>query len=192
MMDPSAPFRIFLAEDNPGDIVLFEEALRLQNIAFELTICGSGDQCLEQLGGIQYRPALFVIDLNLPKITGFDLIERIRSLPQFNKIPVVVWTSSRAERDRTRSMALGANEFLTKPAHLDEFLDVVGSGVRRMLSGNIRPSVAHRCSKREFPIAPNRRARGRQYSARFNSLLDRPVIMGDYVETASSTLLKLG
>src|SRR5688500_18293199 len=121
--------KILVAEDNPADVYLLREALNRESIGrnVELMVVSDGEQALEyiqRLGNFSDAviPDLVVLDLNLPKSDGSDVLRCIRQTPAYAGIPVVVLTSSDSPRDRTAAENLGANAFITKPSDLDAFL----------------------------------------------------------------------
>ncbi len=115
-------FHIMLAEDNPGDVLLFQEALRGRNLRFELAVAGDGQQANAMVrdaaaGG--QRPHLIVLDVNLPKLNGDDVLRHIRLEPGLAGIPVVMLTSSSSPLDRATADGLGASLYLQKASDLD-------------------------------------------------------------------------
>jgi two-component system, chemotaxis family, response regulator Rcp1 len=121
--------KILVAEDNPADVYLLREALNRESVGrnVELMVVSDGEQALEyiqRLGsfGDAVIPDLVVLDLNLPKSDGSDVLRCIRQTPAYAGIPVVVLTSSDSLRDRKAAESLGANAFITKPSDLDAFL----------------------------------------------------------------------
>jgi chemotaxis family two-component system response regulator Rcp1 len=124
----SAKRRILLAEDNPADVYLLQEALALPvGGAVELVVVRDGEEALNYIHHKQpYEeapsPDLIILDLNLPKSDGGDVLRAIRIAPHLQRIPVVVLTSSESPRDRALAEKLGANRYVTKPVDLDEFL----------------------------------------------------------------------
>jgi CheY-like chemotaxis protein len=133
MNDTSAePVEILLAEDNPGDAKLTRKALEQGNIINNLHHVTDGKEALaflRQEGEYddEPRPDLVLLDLNMPRMDGRDLLERIKDDPDLRRIPVVVMTSSEAEEDIVQSYDLHANAYLTKPIDFDGFLDIVGT-----------------------------------------------------------------
>ena len=119
--------KILLAEDNPADVYLLREALKRQNVAVEIAVVWDGQEAFDYLDYVgPYdtcpKPDLFVLDLNLPKNDGSAILKRIREMPEYTDVPVVVLTSSSSAKDRSTAVRLGATSFLTKPTDLDEFL----------------------------------------------------------------------
>ena len=124
------PIEILLAEDNPGDVKLTEKALEQGNIINNLHVVNDGVEAmayLQQEGEFAdaVRPDLVLLDLNMPKKDGRDVLEEMREYPELRRIPVVVLTSSEAEEDVVKSYELNANAYLTKPVDFDGFIDIV-------------------------------------------------------------------
>ena len=123
------PLRIFLAEDNPGDVMLIREALREHQIEHELLHVSDGSAAkayLESLGNLpaEERPDLLLFDLNLPKCDGDQLLALFRADRRFADTPVIIVTSSNAPRDRERAVELGASRYFRKPSDLNEYLQL--------------------------------------------------------------------
>ena len=126
------PIEILLVEDNPGDVRLTTEALRDAKVRNHLHVVADGVEALAFLRregaftGVP-RPDLILLDLNLPRMSGRELLERIKQDDAVRHIPVVILTTSQAEQDIVVSYHLRANAYVTKPVDLDQFLKVVGS-----------------------------------------------------------------
>jgi DNA-binding response OmpR family regulator len=124
-----------LAEDNPGDVFLFQEALNRSSIAHELTVATDGEGAWKWIEAAEKADAgfdLFVLDLNLPVRPGLELLARIRSSRgKISRAPVVIMTSSNAVRDRSAAAHGGADYYFCKPSNLDEFLKL-GSIVQQL------------------------------------------------------------
>jgi len=133
-MSPLAakPIEILLVEDNPGDVRLTKEALKDSRVANNLHITMDGVEALAFLrkqgkhAGVP-RPDLILLDLNLPKKNGREVLEEIKKEEALRHIPVVILTTSQAEQDVVESYRLQANAYVTKPVDLDQFLKVVSS-----------------------------------------------------------------
>lgn len=126
------PIEILLVEDNPGDVRLTEEALREGKVVNHLSVAADGVEALaflrrEGANANQPRPDLVLLDLNLPRKDGREVLSEIKSDPDLRRIPVVVLTTSKAEEDVLRSYNLHANCYITKPVDLDQFIRVVKS-----------------------------------------------------------------
>ena len=128
----SSPVEILLVEDNPGDVRLTREALRDAKVRNNLHVVEDGIRAIEFLRRegeytSAVRPDLILLDLNLPRMSGREVLQEIKADPDLLQIPVVVLTSSQAEKDIASSYALHANCFVTKPVDLDQFIHVVRS-----------------------------------------------------------------
>ena len=126
------PIEILLVEDSPGDVRLTIEALRDAKVRNNLSVAWDGVEALDYLrqqGRFEActRPDLILLDLNLPKKDGRQVLAEIKQEPGLKRIPVVVLTTSKAEQDVLRSYALHANCYITKPVDLDQFITVVQS-----------------------------------------------------------------
>ena len=124
------PIEILLVEDNPGDVDLAREALAAGKVCNFLHVVGDGEAALAFLrrqgkfAGAP-RPDLVLLDLNLPKLNGRDVLAAIKEDPDLRRIPVVILTTSKAEEDILRSYNLHANCYITKPMDLNQFFKVV-------------------------------------------------------------------
>ena len=123
---------ILLVEDSPADVRLTVEALRDAKVANHLNVVNNGEDALTFLRQEDPyeeapRPQLVVLDLNLPRMDGKEVLAEIKADPDLRRIPVAVLTTSSAEADVLRSYELGVNCYLTKPVGLDQFLSVVQS-----------------------------------------------------------------
>ncbi|QKE41668.1 MAG: response regulator [Ferrovum myxofaciens] len=126
------PAEFLLVEDNPGDVRLTKEALTESKLYNNLNVVHDGLEALRFLRQeAPYenapRPDVILLDLNLPKIDGREVLATIKSTPEFKRIPVVVISSSEAEADILRSYDLHVNCYVTKPVNLDQFIKVVQS-----------------------------------------------------------------
>jgi two-component system, chemotaxis family, response regulator Rcp1 len=131
-MTNGRPAEILLVEDNPGDVRLTIEALRESKVANNLNVARDGVEALAYLrreGGYAdaVRPDLILLDLNMPRKDGREVLAEIKAEPKLRTIPVVVLTTSRAEQDVLRSYELQANCYITKPVDLEQFITVVKS-----------------------------------------------------------------
>jgi two-component system, chemotaxis family, response regulator Rcp1 len=130
--DRRGPVEILLVEDNPGDVRLTREALAEGLSAHGMRVVGDGVEALEYLrregryADVRH-PDLILLDLNLPKKDGREVLAEIKSDPDLRVIPVVVLTSSAADEDVVRTYELNGNCYVTKPVDLVQFFDVVRS-----------------------------------------------------------------
>ena len=134
MTDKTNPtsIEILLVEDNPGDVDLTRAALRKCKVFCNLTVAKNGVEALailrrkgEHVDAV--RPDLIMLDLNLPKLHGHEVLSQIKEDLTLKRIPVVVVTSSKAEEDVAKSYDLHANCYVTKPVDLDQFRTVVSA-----------------------------------------------------------------
>ena len=144
---PYDPVDILLVEDNPGDVRLTVEAFKEANVNNRLTVARDGVEALAMLrreGGHAAvpRPDIILLDLNLPRMDGRELLAEIKTDADLREIPVVVLTTSNAPNDIRQSYLLNANCFVTKPVDLDRFMAVVGAVEAFWLSVVTLPSYA--------------------------------------------------
>ncbi|MCC6587691.1 MAG: response regulator [Bryobacterales bacterium] len=136
-------YRIYLAEDNPADVYLIRHALTSAGLAFELTVFEDGAEAMRFVqaeAGDAGRPSpdLIVLDLNLPKRTGTDILAAIREQPHLTNVPVAILTSSASPADRAQTLRLKADRYFLKPLDLDDFLKI-GANIRELLRAAGRP-----------------------------------------------------
>ena len=129
-MNETKPVEILLIEDNPGDARLAKEALREAKVRNNLTWLADGVEALAYLrrqGKFEKapRPDLVLLDLNLPRKDGREVLSEIKADDKLKRIPVVVLTTSQAEEDILRAYHLNANCYISKPVDLDQFIKVV-------------------------------------------------------------------
>jgi CheY-like chemotaxis protein len=125
------PINILLVEDNPGDVRLTVEALKEGKVHNHLSVVSDGVEALAFLRNQgpytdAPRPDLMLLDLNLPKKDGREVLAEIKDDPNLRRIPVVVLTTSEAEADVLKSYALHANCYITKPVDLEQFVNIIG------------------------------------------------------------------
>ncbi len=131
--------QILLAEDNPGDILLVKDALNSHNISHQLHVVRDGDEALafiDRMGQPTETPCpdLMLLDLNLPKVDGPEILSKFRKHPQCASTPVIVITSSDADRDRERMAEFGIARYFRKPSDLEEFMKL-GAVVLEVVQG---------------------------------------------------------
>ncbi|MGB7060937.1 MAG: response regulator [Candidatus Zixiibacteriota bacterium] len=127
------PAVILLAEDDPGDQELTRRALEQSRITNHLHIVEDGEEALDYLlrrGKYQDpasspKPDLMLLDLNMPKMDGKQLLEQMRADPNLRRIPVVALTTSKQENDIIRTYDLGANSYIVKPVDMDQFVNAI-------------------------------------------------------------------
>jgi CheY-like chemotaxis protein len=126
------PIEILLVEDNFGDILLTQQAFRKSKLANNATVAEDGEQALSMLrrqGEFQdmARPDLILLDLNLPKLDGGEVLSRIKQDPALRDIPVVILSGSHAQMEIARSYALHANAHIVKPVNFQRLQDIISS-----------------------------------------------------------------
>ncbi|MCI0497720.1 MAG: response regulator [Thermoplasmata archaeon] len=123
---------ILLVEDEPNDVLLLERAFKKSDLRFPLRSVEDGEQCLAYLrGDPPYDdrdehpfPAMVLLDLNLPRLSGLEVLETIRGDPALSHTPVVMLTASKLGEDVDRATELGANFYLVKPVRFEEYMDM--------------------------------------------------------------------
>lgn len=137
-------YRIWIAEDNPADVYLIEEALRREGFPYRLQIADNGEDMMNKIAALDQNPNekppdLFMIDLNLPRRSGADILAGIRRSSSCAHVPVIIITSSDSPEDRSRTRELGASYYFRKPPELDRFLSI-GGIVGRLLTTPVDPA----------------------------------------------------
>lgn len=134
---------ILLVEDNPSDVELTRRALARKQISNSMVVANDGEEALEMLTAHEahrrVRPAVILLDLNLPKVSGLEVLRRLRADAKTRLIPVVVLTTSNEERDITSSYALGANSYIRKSIDFVTFADTIAQLGRYWLTINEPP-----------------------------------------------------
>jgi chemotaxis family two-component system response regulator Rcp1 len=132
----AAAIQIFLAEDNPGDVRLIREALKLHEVSFDLHVFDDGDKALGFIGRLadpeEVCPDVILLDLNLPRTDGRDILKRVRQISRTQSVPVIVLSSSESPKDRAEAVSLGANRYVRKPSTFDEFM-AIGALVKELV-----------------------------------------------------------
>jgi chemotaxis family two-component system response regulator Rcp1 len=128
--DDAYPIEILLVEDNPGDVRLVQEAMRAAKMRNRMSVVEDGVDAMAFLRREGHfadapRPDLILLDLNLPRKDGREVLAEVKADPQLRRIPVVVLTTSQAEEDVLRAYDLHANCFVTKPVQFEQFMQVV-------------------------------------------------------------------
>ena len=121
--------KILLVEDSPSDVRLIRETLKETPVPVQITVAQDGVEAMEYLRstelGNSVRPDLVLLDLNLPRKNGREVLAEVKSSPGLKQIPVLVMTSSRADEDIAQAYSLNANCYITKPGDLQEYINVV-------------------------------------------------------------------
>jgi chemotaxis family two-component system response regulator Rcp1 len=132
---------VIVIEDNESDVFLLERALNKQDLRVELIHLADGDQALafvRREGAFSHvaSPSLILIDLNLPKHNGEDILREIRGARHLSGIPVCAWSSSQSQQDQALLMELGVARFVTKPLGLDQFMEI-GKIIKDLLAARV-------------------------------------------------------
>jgi two-component system, chemotaxis family, response regulator Rcp1 len=127
---PKQPLRVLLVEDDPGDVVIAREALEAAKLHTRLLVVSDGPEAMAYLRRTgehadAERPDLILLDLNLPGMSGLEVLAEVKSDPQLRRIPVVVLTTSASAEDVTKSYDLHANVYVSKPVDFNAFARVV-------------------------------------------------------------------
>ncbi len=142
------PVRILLVEDNPHDVEIMIRALKKGHVKNDLVVARDGQEALDILyghtAGESELPGLILLDLNLPKVGGLEVLERIKRDPGLKRIPVIILTTSKREEDVVRSYDLGVNTFITKPVGFEDFIKVVATLNEYWLIIATLPPTAHK------------------------------------------------
>lgn len=125
-----------LVEDNPGDVLLIRECLDEHEVACELFVASDGERAIDFIDGFDREgrmlPALVILDLNLPKRSGREVLQRMRENPRWSNIPAVILSSSGELKDQQETASLGASKYIRKPSSLDAFM-AIGGVLKEML-----------------------------------------------------------
>ena len=130
MMDQAKPVEVLLVEDDPGDVLMTREAFEEFKVRNNLNVVSDGEEAMAYLRregeyADAARPDLVLLDLNLPRMDGRQVLAAIKGDDELASIPVVVLTTSEAEEDVLRSYRLHANAYVTKPVDFERFIDIV-------------------------------------------------------------------
>ena len=140
---------VLLAEDEPNDALLIQRAFRKAGVANATQVVADGDGAIAYLAGTgpyadrdRYPlPALLLLDLKMPRMSGFDVLAWLRAQPGLRRLPVVVLTSSRESTDINRAHELGANSYLVKPVAFESLLEIVRTLSRYWLVLSEKPDL---------------------------------------------------
>jgi chemotaxis family two-component system response regulator Rcp1 len=119
------PIEILLVEDNPGDVRLTREALHESKVHNNLHVARDGIEAMAYLRNGNVLPDIILLDLNMPRMSGHEVLREIKQDPDLAKIPVVVLTTSQDETDIEMAYALHANCYINKPVDMDQFVKIV-------------------------------------------------------------------
>ena len=126
------PFVVLMAEDSQHDVVAAQRAWKMHGIQNQLQVVGDGDECLDYLyqrgkydASSAPRPGLLLLDLRMPKTDGITVLRQVRNDPELRRLPVVVLTTSRAEKDRLECYESGANAYVIKPIGFQNFAEAM-------------------------------------------------------------------
>lgn len=132
MNSGTASAEILLVEDNPNDVELILHVFQWCNLGDRIHVAWNGEEALDYLfgtgpyeGNVPVRPKVILLDLKLPKVDGLEVLRKVKNEPATRAIPVVVFTSSREERDIVESYTLGVNSYIVKPVQFDQFANVI-------------------------------------------------------------------
>jgi CheY-like chemotaxis protein len=142
--------KILIVDDSPNDVELMLEALATANLANDIVVARDGQEALDYLdrqgrfaARVPENPAVVILDLKLPKVSGHDVLHHIRSSPGLRHLPVVVLTSSNEEKDRIACYEGAVNGYVVKPARFEDFVEAVkGLGVFWVLINEPPPAVS--------------------------------------------------
>jgi CheY-like chemotaxis protein len=132
-MRGSEAIKLLLVEDNPDDVEIAIRALRKSRLINDIRVVRDGEEALGLLfrDGVRdldrFRPDLILLDLNLPKVSGFDVLERIKTSDELSSTPVIVLTVSERDEDIARAYKLGANTYITKPVDFEKFMHAINT-----------------------------------------------------------------
>jgi CheY-like chemotaxis protein len=149
-VDAHGPAQILLGEDNPADVYLIRQALEENGITYTLRVAVHGGELMEVVANRHSKvPDLIVLDLNLPRHEGLEILKLIRDSHDMSHVPVVILTSSDSPKDRVAASALGADCYIRKPSSLDEFM-AIGKVFQTLLSA---PRSA--CNRPDIAVKTN-------------------------------------
>jgi DNA-binding response OmpR family regulator len=123
---------VLLIEDNPADVLMVREGMRTSAVKADVLIAYDGQQAMKFLTELNFKPDFIILDLNIPKFNGIQILERYRAK---EGPPVVVFTSSINPTERKRAMELGAKEYIVKPSDVDAFMQAVRGALERWTGG---------------------------------------------------------
>ena len=136
--EPIEHSRLLIVEDNSGDVLLIRESLRRHGLRGQVTVATTGEEAIRLIDEIDRspgapRPRLVILDLNLPRKPGLEVLKRLRQSSRASDIPVMILSTSDAPTDREAALQLGANRYLRKPGNLQDFM-AIGGVIKTMLA----------------------------------------------------------
>ena len=136
--------RLLLVEDNPADVFLVKQAMREEGLECDLQVVEDGEKAVQLIDrvdtGDEAPPDLLMLDLNVPRVSGEEVLERLRESSKCAKVAVAIVTSSDSLHDRRKAEALGADEYFRKPANLQDFM-ALGKVARRLVAKSRRAAI---------------------------------------------------
>ncbi len=155
--ESARPFRVLLVEDSPSDVRLLREALKDSHIDVQMTTVDDGVQAMEylagMLGGAQPRPDLIILDLNLPRKSGREVLAEVKSDARLTSLPILVMTTSNADEDISFAFSYDADSFITKPTVLPEYIRIVRA-IEEFWSGSEKLSAERNSRFPQFEPHP--------------------------------------
>jgi CheY-like chemotaxis protein len=131
------PIEVFLAEDNPADVLLVRVALSEVPFPLKLLVAKDGEQALKMLGSPDFRPQLIILDLNMPRVDGQTVLQQCQKI----KIPIVIFSSTQNKVEVQKALALGAREYVQKPIGFEPYADAVRGIVNRWITPPTEPAL---------------------------------------------------
>lgn len=138
-MRPGKPYTVLLVEDSEDDVLVVRRVFSRLKLPHELVVHATGEAALEWLQGTPHPPRLMLLDLNLPGLSGFEVLRRIRQDGRL--FPVTILSASAQEADVVQAYRLGANHYLVKPLAFEEFANLLRRWSEYWLSGRLPPSA---------------------------------------------------
>jgi CheY-like chemotaxis protein len=133
----SSKIDMLLVEDDPDDVELMRQALLDNSIKFEMEVINHGDRVIQYLESCKKFPDVIVLDLNLPKLHGREVLRKIKAVNSLSSIPVAILTTSSSQSERENCLKLGADIFITKPSSVAGFNEMITA----IVNIAVRPSV---------------------------------------------------
>ncbi|EKD31071.1 MAG: Response regulator receiver protein [uncultured bacterium] len=139
--------RILIVDDSQNDVELTKAVLIQNNLANEITVAEDGEEALDYLykrgkfANEKTNPAIILLDMKMPKMNGIEVLKIIRNDCQFSAVPIIIFTSSREERDLVESYRNGANSYVVKPVDIPQFIDAIKSLGQYWIVVNQQPNM---------------------------------------------------